>query len=107
MAINMILPDEITTPVQREKVEKMIRELQDYKMKSEEEIIQHLITINQNISRKIVRESVGSLKLTGKQNVFDMPWMDKLVVKKLPREFMNSIPIIKIEDEEEPKEFPN
>ncbi|KAK5842199.1 hypothetical protein PVK06_004529 [Gossypium arboreum] len=36
-----------------------------------------------------------------------MPWIDKLVVRKLPREFINSIPVIKIKEEEDPKEFPN
>ena len=58
-------------------------------------------------ARKIARQSVGSQKLTGKQNVFDIPWMDKLVVRKLPREFLNSILVIKIEEEEDPEEFPN
>ncbi|PPD77672.1 hypothetical protein GOBAR_DD25409 [Gossypium barbadense] len=33
--------------------------------------------------------------------------MDKLVVRKLPREFLNSILVIKIEEEEDPEEFPN
>ncbi|PPS11873.1 hypothetical protein GOBAR_AA08778 [Gossypium barbadense] len=33
--------------------------------------------------------------------------MDKLEVKKLPREFLISIPVIKIEEEEDPEEFPN
>ncbi len=45
--------------------------------------------------------------MTGKQNIFGMPWMDKLVVRKLPREFLNSIPIIKIEEEEDPEKFLN
>ncbi|KAH1121614.1 hypothetical protein J1N35_004774 [Gossypium stocksii] len=56
---------------------------------------------------KIARQSVGSRKLTEKQNVFDIPWMDKLVARKLPREFLNSIPVIKIEREEDLEEFPN
>ncbi|KAH1040118.1 hypothetical protein J1N35_041861 [Gossypium stocksii] len=33
--------------------------------------------------------------------------MDKLVIRKLPREFLNSIPIIKIKEEEDPEKFPN
>ncbi|KAH1122003.1 hypothetical protein J1N35_005163 [Gossypium stocksii] len=36
-----------------------------------------------------------------------MPWMDKFVVKKLPREFINLIPVIKIEEEKDPEKFPN
>ncbi|KAK5840117.1 hypothetical protein PVK06_008993 [Gossypium arboreum] len=36
-----------------------------------------------------------------------MPWMEKLVVGKLPREFIDSIPVIKMEEEEDPVEFPN
>lgn len=35
MAINLILPDEIITSAQKEKLDKMIRELQDYRMKPE------------------------------------------------------------------------
>ncbi|KAK5838769.1 hypothetical protein PVK06_007507 [Gossypium arboreum] len=58
-------------------------------------------------ARKIARQSVGSRKLTGKQNVFNMPWMEKLVVRKLPREFIDLILVIKMEEEEDPKEFPN
>ncbi|KAK5845790.1 hypothetical protein PVK06_002015 [Gossypium arboreum] len=57
--------------------------------------------------RKIARQSIGSQKLTGKQNVIDIPWMDKLDVRKLPREFLISIPVIKIEEEEDPKESSN
>ena len=34
-------------------------------------------------------------------------WEAKLVVKKLPREFLNSIPVIKIEKEEDPEKFLN
>ncbi|KAK5835485.1 hypothetical protein PVK06_011174 [Gossypium arboreum] len=33
--------------------------------------------------------------------------MDKLDVRKLPREFLISIPVIKIEEEEDPEELPN
>ncbi|KAH1038629.1 hypothetical protein J1N35_040372 [Gossypium stocksii] len=58
-------------------------------------------------ARKIARQSVGSLKLTRKQNVFNMPWMEKLVVRKLPREFIDSIPVIKMEEEEDLEKFPN
>ncbi|KAH1106639.1 hypothetical protein J1N35_010407 [Gossypium stocksii] len=36
-----------------------------------------------------------------------MPWTEKLVVGKLPREFIDSMPIIKMEEEEDPEEFPN
>ncbi|KAH1056653.1 hypothetical protein J1N35_034718 [Gossypium stocksii] len=36
-----------------------------------------------------------------------MPWTEKLVVRKLPREFIDSIPVIKMEEEEDPEEFPN
>ncbi|PPD76345.1 hypothetical protein GOBAR_DD26728 [Gossypium barbadense] len=49
MAINLILSDEITTSAQREKVDKMMRELQDYRMKPKEDIVQHLITVNQKM----------------------------------------------------------
>ncbi|PPR84312.1 hypothetical protein GOBAR_AA36406 [Gossypium barbadense] len=58
-------------------------------------------------ARKIARQRVGLRKLNGKQSVFDMPWMEKLVVRKLPREFLNSIPVIKMADKEDPEEFPN
>ncbi|PPD81032.1 hypothetical protein GOBAR_DD22032 [Gossypium barbadense] len=168
MTINLTLPDEIITSTQKEKVDKMMRELQDYRMKPEEDIIQHLITVNQKMqeglwnghelitknkvqyltlrgtlierehqiildqlwktlvprtywnlviyfvkfiisygARKIARQSVGSRKLIGKKNVFDIPWMDKLVVRKLPKEFQNSIPVIKIEEEEDLEESSN
>ncbi|KAH1114549.1 hypothetical protein J1N35_007927 [Gossypium stocksii] len=53
MAINLILPDEITTSAQREKVDKMMRELQDYRMKPEEDIVQHLITVNQKMQEAL------------------------------------------------------
>ncbi|PPR81786.1 hypothetical protein GOBAR_AA38926 [Gossypium barbadense] len=168
MATYLVLPDEIISLAQREKVDKMMREVQDYRMKPEEDIVQHLITVNQKMqkvlwmghemirnnkvqyltlrrtlieqehqiildelwktsvprtywnlvinfakfiisceARKIARQSIGSRKLIGKQNVFDKPWMDKLVVRKLPRELIYSIPVIKIEEEEDPEEFPN
>ncbi|KAH1113736.1 hypothetical protein J1N35_007114 [Gossypium stocksii] len=77
MAINLILPDEITTLAQKEKVDRMMREVQDYRMTPEEGIVQHFIT------------------------------MEKLVVRKLPREFIYSIPVIKMKEEEDPEEFPN
>ena len=49
MATYLVLPDEIITLAQREKVDKMMRELQDYRMKPEEDIVQHLITVNQKM----------------------------------------------------------
>ncbi|PPE02200.1 hypothetical protein GOBAR_DD00798 [Gossypium barbadense] len=51
MAINLILPDEITTSAEREKVDRMMREVQNYRMKPEEDIIQHLITVNQKMQK--------------------------------------------------------
>ncbi|KAH1129584.1 hypothetical protein J1N35_000962 [Gossypium stocksii] len=54
-----------------------------------------------------MKQSIGSRKLTGRQNVIDISWTDKLDVRKLPREFLSSIPVIKIEEEEDPEEFPN
>ena len=36
-----------------------------------------------------------------------MPWMENLVVRKLPSEFISSILVIKMEEEEDPEEFPN
>ncbi|PPR87331.1 hypothetical protein GOBAR_AA33359 [Gossypium barbadense] len=123
MTVNLILPDEITTSAQRVKVDRMMRKVQDYIVKSEEDIVQHLITINRKMQevlwnghelirknkgvRKIARQIVGLRKLNGKQSVFDMPWMEKFVVRKLPIEFLDSLPVIKMEEEEDPKEFPN
>ncbi|PPS13909.1 hypothetical protein GOBAR_AA06667 [Gossypium barbadense] len=44
MATYLVLPNEIISSAQREKVNKMMREMQDYRMKPEEDIIQHIIT---------------------------------------------------------------
>ncbi|KAK5812201.1 hypothetical protein PVK06_027618 [Gossypium arboreum] len=33
--------------------------------------------------------------------------MEKLAVRKLPKEFIDQIPVMKMEEEEDPKEFPN
>ncbi|PPS19281.1 hypothetical protein GOBAR_AA01298 [Gossypium barbadense] len=47
MTTYLILPDEIITSAQRKKVDKMMREVQDYRMKPEEDIVQHVITIEE------------------------------------------------------------
>ncbi|KAK5840786.1 hypothetical protein PVK06_009690 [Gossypium arboreum] len=55
----------------------------------------------------MARLSERSRKLFRKQNTFDTPWMDKLLNKKLPRKFIDSIPIIKVEAKEDLEEFLN
>ncbi|PPR84189.1 hypothetical protein GOBAR_AA36524 [Gossypium barbadense] len=51
MLTYLVLTDEIITLAQREKVDKMMREVQDYRMKPEEDIVQHLITVNRKMQK--------------------------------------------------------
>ncbi|PPS17267.1 hypothetical protein GOBAR_AA03319 [Gossypium barbadense] len=56
MTTYLVLPDEITTSAQREKVDKMMREVQDYRMKPEEDIVQHVITVNKKMQEVLWKE---------------------------------------------------
>ncbi|PPS12995.1 hypothetical protein GOBAR_AA07636 [Gossypium barbadense] len=99
MTTYLVLPDEITTSAQREKVDKIMREVQDYRMKPEEDIVQHVIIVNKKMqevlwkSHEIIRKNkIQYLTLRGTlierehQIILDQLW--KILI---PRTYWNLI----------------